>query len=144
MRYWIYVIGILVIFASCKKEKTTAELTPIISIASISSTEVTQFKDSIIIFLTFEDSDGDLGRQNPDDNSLWIKDDRVAAGETYHLPPIVGDNDKNTRGTIRIFIPSLFLFGNGNQEKTKLAIRIQDQAGNWSESIVTPLITVNK
>jgi hypothetical protein len=144
MKYFVPILVGLFFLLACKKDKPASEITPVITIESISTTNVTEFKDSIIIILSYEDSDGDLGRQDPDNNSLWIKDDRVPAGETYHLPPIVSETDNYTKGTIRVFIPSLFLFGNGNQEKTKLTLRIQDQGGHWSDEVVTPIITVNR
>lgn len=144
MKYLACILVSFLLLLACKKDVPESEITPVIKIQSISTLSVTQFKDSIIILLTYEDSDGDLGRQDPDNNSIWIKDDRVPAGETYHLPPVVSETDNYTKGTIRVFIPSLFLFGNGNQEKTKLTIRIQDQAGHWSDEVVTPIITVNR
>ena len=41
-------------------------------------------------------------------------------------------------------IDSPFLFGNGSLEIVYFTIRIQDQNLNWSNSITTPNITVNK
>lgn len=143
MRQLLFIFLCCACLWKCKKGNDV-ELSPVITISTISTTDVIQFKDSIIITLCYTDGDGDLGRQDPDNNSLWIKDDRVPQGETYHLPPIIADTEKSTSGTIRVFIPSLFLFGNGDQEITKLSLKIQDQAGHWSEVITTPLITVNK
>jgi hypothetical protein len=34
------------------------------------------------------------------------------------------------------------LLGNGPQEKTSFSIRIKDRAGNWSEEINSPQITI--
>ncbi|MFT6844488.1 MAG: hypothetical protein ACJAUV_000668 [Flavobacteriales bacterium] len=143
MRKLLLIVVCFLAICSCKKKEDSGT-SPMITIESIYPLEVVEFKDSIIINLSYCDLDGDLGRQDPDNNSLWIKDERVPEGETYHLPPITEENKNNTTGTIRVYIPSLFLFGNGDQEVTKLTLKIQDQSGNWSEAIVTPQIIVNK
>ena len=146
MKYnWILWLTILLPFVACKKENEQSEV-PSIALESISKTEVVQFKDSIIILLTFIDGDGDLGRQHPDDNSLYIKDERLTNAERYHLPPLLDESKdgETSQGSIRVFVPSLFLLGNGGDEVTRLSIKVQDQAGNWSDEVVTPTITITQ
>jgi hypothetical protein len=61
----------------------------------------------------------------------------------YHVPPLspVGSN-VTIEGDLTIKISSLFLLGNGSQEFTSFTIKVQDRAGNWSEEITTPQVTI--
>ncbi len=149
MRKFIATIAILPVLLACSKKKVRVEgdysEIPSIALVSINNTEMTEFKDSVIAIISYKDLNGDLGRQNPDDNSLYVKDERLAKADYYHLPPITPDDlEFKTRGTIRIVVPTLFLFGNGGAEKTTLTFKVQDQAGNWSNEVVTSEITINR
>ena len=45
---------------------------------------------------------------------------------------------------INVEIDSPFRFGNGNSETLTYSLRIQDNKKKWSNTITTPIITVNK
>ena len=145
----VSVLAGLLLAAACKKDDNdkngSFSTTPEIALVSASPLEVIEFQDSVIVIISFRDGDGDLGRQNPDNESLYIMDSRMENPERYHLPPIIPDDAKlKTQGTIRIFVPTLFLTGSGNQEPTVLSIKVQDQAGHWSNEIQTPQILVKR
>jgi hypothetical protein len=131
---------------SCSKkqaEKDGYTDVPNLELVSISSNYMVQFKDSLIITVRYKDLNGDLGRQNPDDNALYIKDLRLPNADYYHVPPLTPDNLQfKTTGTFRIVVPSLFLLGNGGEEKTKLFVKVMDAAGHWSNEIATPEILI--
>lgn len=139
---------VAVVLLSCKKDKNSEDVydtVPALTFESVNSTFIHQYKDSVIIYVRYRDLDGDLGRQNPDDNSLYIKDERLPYADYYHIPPIIPDGTNfKTRGTIRIVVPTLFLFGNGGDEKTILTIKVKDQADHWSNEITTPQIVVTQ
>lgn len=147
-KYIPYILLILALglISSCQKEgKNILSFTPFLSIDSINKTVITEFQDSIILYLNFEDGDGDLGRQDPDSNSLSIKDARLDSAELYHIPPIIpADENLQTVGRFRVFIPTLFILGSEKQEKTSISVRVKDQAGNWSNEITSPVITIIK
>ncbi len=144
--YLLGLISVLFLSASCQKEgENVLSFTPYLELESINKEIITEFEDSIIIYVNFEDGDGDLGRQDPDSNSLYIKDFRLNKAEYYHIPPITPDDEKlQTIGKFRVFIPTLFVIGSGNEEKTDITIRVKDQSGKWSNSITTPKITILK
>ncbi len=144
---YIFIISVLVVFSACEKEVgvDTLPYEPNIEIQSINTTNLIEFQDSLIIILKYEDGDGDLGRLDPDENSLYIKDKRLENPEYYHIPPIVPDDKTlQTTGTIRVFVPTLFVIGSGKSENTELELKVRDQAGNWSNSVSTGVITINK
>lgn len=142
----LLLLFVLSIF-SCKKEEGIDYLstTPRIEFISVNKTDIVEFEDSVIVILKYEDGDGDLGRPHPDDNSLSVKDSRLNKAELYHLPPIIPEGENlQTTGTIRVFVPTLFVIGSSNEEDVTLSLRVKDQAGNWSNDVQTPLIKVRK
>jgi hypothetical protein len=47
-------------------------------------------------------------------------------------------------GIIAVQIKNAFLLGTGNSEITQFDIKLKDRAGNWSNSVSTPEITIKK
>jgi hypothetical protein len=149
MKLQHYILGVLtlaMLSISCQKEgENVLSFTPFLELESINKDIITEFEDSVIIYVNFEDGDGDLGRQDPDSNSLYIKDSRLANAEYYHIPPITPDDEKlQTIGKFRVFIPTLFVIGSESREKATISIRVKDQSGKWSNEITTPEITILK
>jgi hypothetical protein len=144
-----YIVAILTVlcFASCKKDKKEAALdpVPVIELISITPTNVTQFKDSILVTIKYTDNNGDIGDTNPDEYSLYVKDSRLVKADGYHIQPLapVG-NELVFSGQLNIKINTLFLLGNGTQELANLSIKLKDRAGNWSNELISPSITINK
>ncbi len=150
MKKTLFILALTIgAMSSCKKETAderegyTEE--PVIELVSLNTTTVKQFQDSVIVTIRFKDGNGDLGRQNPDENSLYIKDRRLPNADYYHIPPITPTDVKfKTRGTIRVVVPTLFLLGNGGNETTDIQIKVKDMADNWSNEISTGTITITK
>jgi hypothetical protein len=135
------ITGLLSIMG-CKKEDEDP-VAPVITFDSISATTVEQFNNTIQIGILYEDYQGDLGRQDPDDYSLRVRDARLGDFDWYHIPPMTPDNQElHIKGKYLLELDPLFLMGTGTQESTTLTIQIQDRAGNWSNSIVTPVVLV--
>ena len=133
---------VLTVFCSCKKEEDTPKI-PELNLVSITPLSLVQFEESIYIVIGYKDLDGDIGYENPDSYALQIKDNRLTDPDWYHVPPLspIGSN-VSIEGELSVKISSLFLLGNGSQEETSFSIRMIDRAGNWSEEITTPQITI--
>ncbi|MFT5336246.1 MAG: hypothetical protein ACI9YL_000240 [Luteibaculaceae bacterium] len=149
MRYpsILYILCIGLVLFSCKKEKKDDPGTddPVIEIVDIYPTSLSQFKDSLTIEIAFIDRNGDIGTLKPDDPSLEIRDTRILDPELYHIPPITPDQQELfTKGTFKIVLPSIFLFGNGGAEFTTFSIRVKDREAHWSERVVTQRIVITK
>lgn len=132
---------------SCTKEVQLSEgnPVPVISLEKTFPTTIVQFKDSLKVTIGYEDGDGDLGYINADINSLEIKDSRLSKADMYYVPPQAPVDSKiHIKGTLEIQIKNMFLLGSGSSETTTLEIRLADRAGNWSNKVTTPLITINK
>lgn len=137
---------LLAALISCGKEAPyTPNPVPFITLDSVNSNNIVQFKDSLRIYLRYEDGDGDLGALNPDSNSLSVQDARFNHPDYYFVPPQAPSNAKvHIKGRFVLRMKNLFLLGSGNVEPTTFTLRIKDRSGNWSNTITTPLINIRR
>ena len=146
MKYIYSLLVISVLVASCKKEEEEKlpSSPPTIELVSVTPTEVLQFKDSVIVTISYKDDNGDIGDELPDDYSMRVKDSRLSDPDWYHIQPLAPiGSELKFEGEIRIKINTLFILGNGSQELSNLSIKLKDRAGHWSNEITTPVITIN-
>lgn len=142
MRRFVYIASLLLLVA-CKKEENTLPTQPEIEFISISDIEVEEFDNSITLVLNYKDKEGDIGQADPDAYSLRVKDARLEEFDWYHIPPITPDlQELQTQGTLSVQLNALFLLGNGETETTYFTIQLKDRAGNWSNQIQCPEITI--
>lgn len=135
-----------VLLSSCKEVvNTTGNPVPRIVLVKIEPTQVKQFTDSLKITFNYEDGDGDLGYDNADINSLEVQDERLSKPDLYYVPPMAPVDAKiKIKGQMTMKLRNVFLLGTGNVETTSFTVRIQDRAGNWSNPIKTPEITITR
>ena len=144
MRKFIYpLLAIFVLSASCKKEKLPEE--PSIELVEVSSTSLIEFQDLLYVTIRYTDNNGDLGTESPDQYSLQVKDSRLAGPDWYHVAPLapIGQNIK-IDGELKLKLNKMFILGNSSHETLTLTLKIQDRAGNWSNELVSPAITISK
>ncbi len=135
---------VLLAFVSCSKDSALSSV-PVIKFLDVNSTSIKEFKDSLVIRFEYTDADGDIGEDNPDKNDLFVKDRRLVNADYYFVKPLspTGSEIKIT-GIISVQIKNTFLLGTGNSELTQFNLKLRDRAGNWSNSINTPNITITK
>ena len=135
---------VLLAFVSCSKDSALSSV-PVIKFLDVNSTSIKEFKDSLVIRFEYTDADGDIGEDNPDKNDLFVKDRRLVSADYYFVKPLSppGSEIKIT-GIISVQIKNTFLLGTGNSELTQFNLKLRDRAGNWSNSINTPNITITK
>jgi hypothetical protein len=130
------------LLTSCKKEEMMPAV-PEIALISVSPLEVVQFGERVKVRFSYQDGNGDLGHPDPDVPSLEVKEARLNAPDWYHIPPIAPEGSEvMIRGELEVELNALFLLGNGTVETTTYTLRIRDRAGNWSNTITTPTITI--
>lgn len=141
MRKLLLVCGVLVLF-SCKKEEVMPA-TPEITLLDAAPGLVHEFQDRVTLRFSYKDGDGDLGQSDPDDYSLWVKDSRLANTDGYHIPPLAPlDSEVPIQGQLEVELTTLFLLGSSGEEVMTYTFQIVDRAGNRSNSITTPPITI--
>lgn len=133
------------LLGACQEDEDPLSMIPVLRVESITPTNVNQFQDTITMVIFYEDADGDLGSEDPDENVLSVKDSRLDIADFYHVKPLapIGANVP-IQGTLEVNLRTAFLLGNGDSEEISFTVRIQDRAGNYSETVISPTITVVK
>lgn len=138
---------ILAIWIQTSCTKRTDELSfpiePMITLDSISQDTLIEFQDRLILHLSYQDGDGDLGTSNPDINSIFIKDSRLENADEYYLPPLAPETATiSIQGTFDVELATTFLFGNGTEESTIFSLFLKDRAGHESNTVETKTILI--
>ena len=143
MRKSIFILSFFLIVSSCSKDED--EVVFSIGLINTYPIEIVEFQENISVRISYQHPEGFIGFYDPDYLSLEVKDSRLLQADYYHIIPVTPpDNSISVTGELLIEIDSPFLFGNGLVELVNFTIRIQDQNLNWSNSVKTPTITVNK
>jgi hypothetical protein len=139
-------IGVCILFSlllSCEKEDLSYSEEPEIQLSDISHDTLVQYGEVLVISIHYQDGDGDLGFEDPDQYALFIRDLRLEDFDPFYVGPLspVGSSVP-IEGELKVEFPSLFLFGNGPQETTRFECKIVDRAGNESNLITTPSVVI--
>ncbi len=130
----------LCILAACTKEsdEPAFALEPSIQLEKVSQDSVVEFEESLVIYLSYKDGDGDLGNPDPDINSIFVKDSRLPQADAYYLAPLAPENVKiSIQGSLALKLSPTFILGNASRETTRFTIHMVDRAGNKSNPIET-------
>lgn len=140
----LFIISLLLIL-SCKKEDETYSTTPEIEFISLTPSTTPEFSQDVRLVIKYKDGDGDIGTEDPDSYSLFVKDARLPNADEYHVQPLSppGSNIQ-IEGELKIKLAGLFVIGTDSTEKTSFKVKLKDRAGNFSNEISTTSITITK
>ncbi len=142
MRKQIAIVSIVLLCTACKKEEVMPSA-PEIAFISMSASSVVKFEDRVKVRFSYKDGDGDLGQNDPDDYTLWVKDARLQGTDGYHIPPLAPeDAEVPIQGDLEVELNALFLLGNSGEEETSYNMYVVDRAGNRSNEFTTGMITI--
>lgn len=137
----------LLMCMGCKEEILPEA--PELELVSVSPTTMTAHAEPVEVVLYYRDAQGDIGKPDADEYSLWMRDARLDADDGFHLPPMTpidsmsgGYLELQIEGNLVVQVPPLFVIGGGNEETTTLSFTMEDRAGNRSPTVVTPLLTI--
>ena len=107
-----------------------------------------QASDTTYLYFDFVDGDGDLGAEDNNDRTLYVQlfDQRPTdtVEINYTLPFITPPGDRKAiRGEIRLALTGIIVPPGFTSQQATYRLRIKDRAGNWSNEIKTPALTVN-
>ena len=154
--YILYFIIVVGLYSCTKNSTTTIENDPMdaisdipeITLLSFGPQDPTQYEDSIVFQIRYEDGDGDIGSLDPDETVIELRDTRDPDlfFFEYHVSPRAPQGANITiQGTLDIVLNHTILLDDDNQtEQTTFKIRLRDQANNWSNDLETGLITISK
>lgn len=144
MKRDLLLITMILALTACKKE--LADIMPIepaIELVSIGPSSVTEFEQPVLLRFSYKDGDGDLGQDDPDEYSLWVKDSRLNTADGYHIIPLSPpDIELPIQGELQVQLTPLFLLGNGSEEVMTYSFHVVDRAGHRSNEITSSPITI--
>lgn len=134
---------LILLFVSCKKDDSP--VAPILGLVSLSTTDVQSHNNDVVVQLSFEDFQGDLGQTDADIPTLFVKDARLAEPDGYPVFPVTPElQNLHVKGTFSVHLNSLFIMGTDSLETTTLTFTVKDRAGNTSNAVVSSPIQIHQ
>jgi hypothetical protein len=119
--------------------------TPVIKLNNLSNDTIREFADILTINIRYQDGDGDLGFEEPDDYAVFIRDARLNNYDGFYVGPVAPPNSNiAVQGNLKLEFPSLFVFGNRLEERTRFYIYMIDRKGNKSNELISPDVIILK
>jgi hypothetical protein len=143
MRY-LYLILISILLFSCKKDDAVSDV-PQIEFLSISPTTAQEYADNIIISISYNDANGDLGENNPDIHNLFVEDNRNGIVYKFRIPELTPNgSDISIQGNFNITINGTGITNELSSQKVDYSVYVKDRAGNKTNTITTSKITIQQ
>ena len=145
MKVAFFVITILICLLSvgCERQNIPISNVPEIEIINAGPLIVTAFKDSIVFEIKYTDGDGDLGTNDDTQRNVFVRDSRINVTHEFRVQQLAPDGANIAiTGTFFLTLPNTLLTGGNTEEKVTFAIYVIDQAGNESNTVESPEITV--
>lgn len=140
---------IIAVLFSCNKKEENEAFAPIspnpkIELIKVEPTVIQQF-DDLVFYIRYTDGDGDIGTYDADQHSLEIVDTRDDILHTYHIPPQYVVKGVAITGVLQVNLENVILLDQSNDsEEVIFNIRLRDNKFNWSETVSSPVITIQK
>ena len=139
----VMICFVLIVWACEKDDSIPFSDAPEITLIGISHDTIVQYDTTVVISIEYKDGDGDIGYESPDKYALFVRDTRLANFDGFYIGPVAPPGvSVPITGRIDIEFPNLFIFGNGNSEKTQFEIKMVDRAGHQSNSLMTEPVVI--
>ncbi|MDX1685611.1 MAG: hypothetical protein R3275_10260 [Saprospiraceae bacterium] len=116
---------------------------PEIELLGVSHDTIVQYQEVLVLSIQYQDGDGDIGFESPDKYAVHVRDTRLENFDGFFVGPVAPPgSDVPVKGKIDIEFPNLFVFGNGDAEKTFFEIKMIDRAGNESNILMTDAVVI--
>lgn len=131
--------------AGCSKEKAISA-TPEIKFIAMSPGTAQKYVDEVKVTIEYTDGDGDLGENTSDVKNLFCTDSRNNVTYQFRINQLAPDEANIIiQGEISFNLPPQgFADDNNTSETATYSIYVKDRAGNISNTIQTPALTINK
>ena len=139
-------VFVLVAMSCTHKEKIEPpSVIPEIKLITTSPGQVKAFEDEIRFVIEYTDGDGDLGTNDDKVRNVFVKDNRVDVIHEFRLQQLAPDNATIAiTGTFEIKLPNTIIVGSSAPETVTFSISVVDRAGNESNEVTSPEITVTE
>ncbi len=131
--------------AGCSKEKVISA-TPEIKFIAMSPGTAQKYVDEVKVTIEYTDGDGDLGENTSDVKNLFCTDSRNNVTYQFRINQLAPDEANIIiNGQVSFNLPPQgFVDDNNTSETATYSIYVKDRAGNVSNTIQTPALTINK
>jgi hypothetical protein len=101
--------------------------------------------DDIVLYVNYIDGNGDLGFDDADTPVVYVTDNRNNIEFSFHVQPLSPPGvDIAIQGQLQVAIENVILLSQSNSsEQVTFTVKLIDRAGNWSNLVTTPVLTVN-
>ncbi|MEM6260914.1 MAG: hypothetical protein AAGI38_00290 [Bacteroidota bacterium] len=119
---------------------------PEIELLSVSPGSIQALTDSLVFEIKYTDGDGDLGTTDDKVRNLFIVDTRIDVTHEFRIPLIVpNEGIVSITGTFRVNLGGIILKDpNATSEEVIFNIYLVDRAGNQSNEIESPAVTITR
>ena len=139
----IGVLGLLLLTACDKDDVIEFPPEPAIGLLDLSHDTIRQYEDVLLIRISYQDGNGDLGFEDPEEYALFVRDIRLQEFDGFYVGPLAPPGSSvSIQGELSIEFPSLFLFGGGTMEQTRFQIKMIDRAGNESNLLESETVVI--
>lgn len=145
----------LIALASCTKESTKdtniddapdLAAVPTIQLISVNKQTVREYQDTLIFTVQYLDGDGDLGFDDADSTTIYLIDNRDSTALVFEYPlsPRAPQGSAvAVQGELHIYLQNpIRINQQHSSEQTTFSIRLRDRARHWSNTVVSPTITI--
>lgn len=139
----VFIVVVLLVVISCKKEEIEFTNSPEIEFVGISPSNAKEFEDEVKITILYRDGNGDIGENEADVKNLFVFDSRNNVEYSYRIQQLAPTgSDIAIEGELEINLKTLSVIGDDDQESASFSVHLVDRAGNKSNTIKTSSITV--
>lgn len=141
-------LSAVVVLTACNKEDDLPgdpmSVVPEIELLTTGPSTVVALKDSIEFLLHYQDGDGDLGYNSPDSLSLYVTDNRIGLTESMFVQLLAPEDAQVAiQGELLVELHNTILIDpDAASETVTFSIYLRDRAGNMSNTVTSPPITV--
>jgi hypothetical protein len=127
---------------SCKKDEAFT-FEPSIEFKSISPGTIKEYKDSVVITISYLDRNGDLGENETEIPNAFVKDLRNNLLYSFRIRQLAPEASIAIQGNLSIVIPQVGLVNsNSSSETATFEVYVKDRAGLESNKITTSAVSV--
>lgn len=141
--YLLVMISFLL--SSCKKDDSSEmSSVPEIEIVSVTPLQPKEYSDSIVFTIRYKDGDGDLGENDPDVKNLFLTDNRIGITHQYRIQQLAPSGATIAiEGNLNVVLNNLVITDSSATQNANFSIYVKDRAGNKSNVITSPTITIH-
>jgi hypothetical protein len=142
MRIGIVLLLLSSALMSCKKDEAFT-FEPSIEFKSISPGTIKEYRDSVIITISYLDRNGDLGENETEIPNAFVKDLRNNLTYSFRIRQLAPEASIAIQGNLSIVIPQVALVNStATSESATFEVYVKDRAGLESNKITTSAVSI--